>query len=250
MSVSARLFWSDGRFHDDELGGGIGPADLGIEVAVSLMKCRELTPSGYLVNYAVEMMRMTGRSGRFYDYIQDTRDHAYDDNVPTPHGIGEARQHRAVARLYRRAAEAGRTTPMLFAAAENTLAFAQQLEQYAASLTRRDRTSSVRNPLKHRYTLPEIKRSRRVDAQDMIEFLPRAGVFCFNGYDASPKQLGRLIAITLMRGDDEVTIGGITVTVNFVVQMLRDTGRYGIFTEDTWDDRFDGNVPQCLQSQK
>lgn len=249
MSVSARLFWQDGRFHDDELHCGIGPSDLGAQCAVALMSGRELTSSGYLVNYAIEMMRMTGRTGRFYDYIQDTEDHAFDENVPTPHGIGEARKCKAVARQYRQTvAFVASTLPGLIGT-RGLILHAEELEQYASELTASARRCEVRRPLAHRYSLPKIRRSRRVGAEDMIEYLRRAGVFSFNGYDASPKQLGRLIAITLMRGDNEVTVGGITVTVNFVVQMLRDTGRYGMFTEDTWDDRFDGNVPMCLRKR-
>lgn len=50
------------------------------------------------VNYLVQMVRFVGKYGWFYDCLDNTADHDFDANVPTPGGyVGEARELEAEA---------------------------------------------------------------------------------------------------------------------------------------------------------
>jgi hypothetical protein len=74
--------------------------------------------------------------------------------------------------------------------------------------------------------------------------------FYFDGIAVSTEKLGRVIANSLVFGTDHslrgeyVELGGVTVTVNYLTEMLRWTGKYGWFydiTDNTSDHDFDTN---------
>src|SRR6185369_17026862 len=68
--------------------------------------------------------------------------------------------------------------------------------------------------------------------------------FYFDGIAVRREKLGRVISESLMSGAEYVELGGITVTVNYLTEMLRWTGRYGWFfdvTDNTSDHDFDTN---------
>jgi hypothetical protein len=103
MSLEARLFGNwDGRFHDDELSGGYGPAEYGEALAAALMAGQEsfvMTDRTHMsVNYCLQMMRITGRTGEFRDELQGSE---WDNNRPTLEDADGVRQMRAAARSLR-----------------------------------------------------------------------------------------------------------------------------------------------------
>jgi hypothetical protein len=74
--------------------------------------------------------------------------------------------------------------------------------------------------------------------------------FYFDGIPVSTEKLGRIVGNTLVFGTDSsaggeyVEVGGVTVTVNYLTEMLRWTGKYGWFydiTDNTSDHDFDTN---------
>lgn len=251
MSLSARIYGEhDQRFHDDELGGGFGPGEYGEMIVGALMAGREdfVAPdrTHMYVNYALQMLRITGRTGAFYDYLQDD---GFDPNVPTVNEDGSVHRLREAARELNVAASLEDVREEV--AAEMRSEATRLFEQAA----RHDRTRpapGVHAPLAYRYTLPKVKVRPRIGAEG-IWYAKERNLFCFGGYEVSPKKLGRILALTLMRGDEWVVIGDdetearcgyvYEVTVNYVVEMVREVGLYdGVFF-DVDDETFDPNVP-------
>lgn len=256
MSLEARLFGNwDGRFHDDELSGGYGPAEYGEALARALMSGREsfVMPdrTHMSVNYCLQMMRITGRTGKFRDELQDNE---WDNNVPTLEGAEGVRLMRAAARSLRDWAErspAGLSS-VADAVADQSRAAADLLFAEAARLDRTRPAPGVHAPLASHYTLPRVRvRNSRIGSE-AIWYAPERGTFQFGAYEVSTKKLGRILALTLMKGSEWIVIGDEAteaqcgyvweVTVNYVVEMMRDVGLYGSFV-DLDDDDFDPNVP-------
>jgi len=68
--------------------------------------------------------------------------------------------------------------------------------------------------------------------------------FFFDGIAVRKEKIGRVISESLMSGVEYVELGGCTVTVNYLTEMLRWTGKYGWFfdvTDNTSDHDFDTN---------
>jgi hypothetical protein len=68
--------------------------------------------------------------------------------------------------------------------------------------------------------------------------------FFFDGIPVRKEKIGRVISESLMSGNEYVELGGVTVTVNYLTEMLRWTGKFGWFydiTDNTSDHRFDTN---------
>lgn len=65
----------------------ITAAFLGEVVATALMNGTNLVQFDTVsvtVNYLVEMLRIVGKEGKFYDCLSTTHDHAFNNNTPTP----------------------------------------------------------------------------------------------------------------------------------------------------------------------
>jgi hypothetical protein len=124
----------------------------------------------------------------------------------------------------------------------------------AARLDRTRPAPGVRGPLASRFTLPKvrIRGGHGSESEDAIWYAEDRDTFNFGAYEVSPKKLGRILALTLMRGSEWVVIGDDEtearcgwvweVTVNYVVEMMRQVGLFGSFW-DIDDDEFDPNVP-------
>lgn len=250
MSANYRWFDNrDGSFHSNSWGNSTSPSALGQDIAETLMRNQEETLSGYLVNYAVGMLRITGRTGRFFDLLDVTGDHRFDANTPTPGAhwseVRELRDDAMELRSFARdlaAADLGRVS----------LAAADSLEEEAGALEARadllddERITTCCPPLAHQYTLPTVRCADERRGAEAIWWDAQADVFSFGGFNVHPRRLGRIIALSLMQGREWVTIGGITVTVNYLVQMLRQTGKAGRFVDflfDTPEGRFNPNQP-------
>lgn len=85
-----------------------------------------------------------------------------------------------------------------------------------------------------------------------IWFEQKEHKFFFNGYPFTQEKLGRLIAGALMTGTEEIEIQFadgeriMTVTVNYVQEMMRFTAKEGWFwdcVQDVADHKFDPNRP-------
>jgi len=77
-----------------------------------------------------------------------------------------------------------------------------------------------------------------------IWYEPKDRKFYFDGFAATVSKLGRLIANALFNREKYVTYAKITVSVNYIEQMLRWKAQYGWFfdiTDVTSDHRFDPN---------
>lgn len=241
MGIRA-IFYRDGRF-SNEASWGISPTAVGKDIVQSLMQGREQTDFGVTVNYAVEMLRITGRTGDFLDSTDwCSGDHEFDPNTPT---VG---QDWGKVRALRRDADRVESLALdlensSFASVAVALfAIADDLRDSADSL---DVPSVVAKPIRHGVTLPTINRSQRDVGAEAIWYDQGAGVFNFGGHQLGLAKLGRVIANALMRGDERVSLGEFTVTVNYLVQMCRLAGRFGRFVNYN-DDLFDGNQPPAL----
>jgi hypothetical protein len=251
MSANATWFErSDSRFHHDNVGFGLGAAEIGISIAKALMNRKERAAWFLSVNYLTEMLRYTGRNGRFFDVLDDTLDHRYSDNHPTP-GVywGRAQELRAQADKLDASAD---NFPVCSEGCGDCRDLSEALRVHADHLydcaDSLQREGEVDSPLRGLFSLPTVKCwDRRVGA-DAIWYAPEERVFKFGGYRATPKVLGRLVALTLMRGDEWLTIGGFQLTVNYVLEMLRQTGKKGEFVDFT-DDLFDPNTPTSTENR-
>lgn len=79
-----------------------------------------------------------------------------------------------------------------------------------------------------------------------IWFEDRDNAFYFDGQKVRREKLGRLIADALVNGVEDVDFHYCSVTVNYLVEMLRFTGANGWFwdcLDHTGDHRFDRNTP-------
>lgn len=194
MGIKA-IYYRDGQFCN-QCGWGVGPGVLGKDIVSTLMAGSETTEFGTTVNYAVEMLRITGQSGEFNDFTDwATGDHDFDTNVPTP----------------------------------------------GANWAESDSVPNTK-PFRNAVQLPQVKRANRDVGAEAIWYDRKANVFNFGGCQIGVSKLGRLIANTLMRGEEQVTIGDFEVTVNYLVEMCRLYGRFGLFVNYN-DDLFDSNVP-------
>jgi hypothetical protein len=227
----------DGRFYNDG-GKGFGPAELGADVAYTLLEGSEDTSLGVTVNYVITMLRITGATGDFFDTKANHDDHRFDPNTPTIGKFGERRKLRLAMRSLD---EISRT---LSGVSEDLSLKAFNLgnlcEDEADKLD--PLTDRSRKPLAGRFTLPTVSvRDDRVGS-DAIWYESLTDTFRFGMYEASPKQIGRLIALSLLCGEEWVTVGSFELTVQYLVEMLRLTGKHGRFV-DFNDDLFDANVP-------
>lgn len=256
MSIEARLFgdW-DGRFHDNETGGGYGPGVYGEALADALLAGTETIEmpdrTVMKVNYLLQMLRITGRTGEFRDELQGAE---WDDNTPTLEGADGVRKMRDAARSLRDVVD--RVPSGLSDVADcvvlQTRDAVDLLFAEAANLDRTRPAAGVRGPLASRFTLPKVRVRDRRNGADAIWYAEERDTFNFGAYEVSPQKLGRIVALTLMKGEEWICIGDDEtearcgyvweVTVNYVVEMMREVGLYGSFT-DIDDDEFDPNVP-------
>lgn len=256
MSIEARMFgkW-DGRFHDNETGGGYGPGVYGEALVTALMAGSETIEmpdrTVMKVNYLLQMLRITGRTGEFWDNLQGEE---WDDNTPTLEDAAKVRQLRAVARSFRDvvARVPAGVSHLADCVVLQTRDAIDLLFEEAARLDRTRPVNGVRGPLASHFTLPKVRiRDQRNDA-NAIWYAAERDTFNFGAYEVSPQKLGRIVALTLMKGEEWVCIGDDEtegrcgyvweVTVNYVVEMMREVGLYGSFS-DIDDDQFDPNVP-------
>jgi hypothetical protein len=88
------------------------------------------------VNYLVQMLRHTAKTGGFWDCLDNTQDHRFDNNTPTPGGyVGEIRQLRAEIKELQRYANGAR---MAYLTSE-----VEQTEETIRELRQRIRTLSA-----------------------------------------------------------------------------------------------------------
>lgn len=256
MSIEARFYGDhDGRFHDNETGGGYGPGVYGEALAAALMAGTETITmpdrTVMKVNYLLQMLRITGRTGRFWDDLQGEE---WDDNIPTLAGAEEVRKLRDAAKSLRDVV--GRVPDGLNDVSDCVVMQTRDaIDLLFAEAARLDRTRpapGVRGPLAGRFTLPKVRLRTERNGADAIWYAEERGTFNFGAYEVSPQKLGRIVAFTLMKGEEWVCIGDEEtearcgyvweVTVNYVVEMMREIGLYGSFF-DIADDEFDPNVP-------
>lgn len=65
-------------------------------------------------------------------------------------------------------------------------------------------------------------------------------------FEFTPRELGKIVAEALMQGLTKIQFDSVTLTVNYIVQMLRFAGKHGWFTDllsSTADHKFDSNQP-------
>lgn len=252
MSLNAiALFRSSGgpEFYFDGC-GPFSPSAVGKAIVNALLQGSELAEIGWresetvTVNYLVQMLRHSGRKGEFYDGLEGG-DHDFDRNTPTPGDCwAEVQDLRA---RYRAALADARhmagsevladLAPALALVARDFSEEAELVERGALGYGIDDERAP--KPLRDALTVPSARLWNRRIGADAIWW--DGQVFKFGGYFVSPTLLGRMIAITLLRGEEWVRVGDIDVTVSYLVQMCREVGKHGEFTDLT-DDEFDPNV--------
>lgn len=241
MSLNANVFLN-GRFYCDELSIGSSPSEIGKSIVSALLQGTEVPPEigwGVSVNYLLGMLRYVGKTGDFYDCLDDTTDHAFDPNVATPGGEwGEVRDLRARARAADYEAHDIRDSEVAWHLSGNYAAIAEELREAADAM---DKSKLGLRPLRGGLTVPQAKLWNRRIGSDAIWWDAQARVFRFGGYFAGANLLGRIIVNTLLRGEEWAQVGDFRLTVNYLVQMCREVGKHGEFC-DYNDDEFDPNV--------
>ena len=242
MSANA-IFYdkTDGRFHFDS-GYSLTPTEVGRKVVTALLDGTEDTSisvdkwgRAITVNYLLQMLRHTGKTGRFFDCLDRTEDHDFNPNSPTPGGEwGYAARLRAQARTMDVMA---RELDDLFLVSRAQAQVANELRREAALIG----DGPATYPLARAITLPQVELWDSRTGADAIWFAPESDCFKFGGFKIGSSKLARLIAFSLLKGEEWVTVGEIEVTVNYLVQMAREVGRTGEFVDLT-DEEFDPNV--------
>lgn len=239
MSFNANAY-INGRFYSDELSYGDSPSDIGKAIVKALLNGSEVPDInwGVTVNYLLGMFRYTGKTGEFYDVLDDTTDHNYDPNVATPGGDwGEVRHLRALAR---HAAFESRDVRDSAVLRELSPRYAALAAEYTEAADAMDKSKLGLRPLRAGLTVPKAKLWNKRIGSDAIWWDDKANVFRFGGYYVGVNLLGRIIVTTLLRGEEWARVGDFDVTVNYLVQMCREVGKHGEFF-DYNDDEFDGN---------
>jgi hypothetical protein len=244
MSLNAIVFRNNGQEFGFDFDGcwGNSPTAVGKAIVNALLEGREESEFPYrnsvTVQYLVEMLRYTGRTGEFYDDLEGG-DHDFDGNTPTPGAYwAEVRDLRARARAAAFQARDIRDSEVAGHLAESFAAIAAEFDEAA---NQHDRSKLGLRPLRGTLTMPKAKCWNSKIGTDAIWWDPQARVFKFGGYFTSPSLLGRMIAIALLRGEEWVTVGEFRLTVSYLVQMCREVGKHGEFVDFT-DDDFDPNV--------
>jgi hypothetical protein len=242
MSLNAiALFRQSGGLEFNFDGAGpFTPSMLGKRIVSALLQGSELASVGWresetpTVTYLVQMLRHTGKTGEFYDDLEGG-DHDFDRNTPTPGAYwGEVQDFRARARAALVDADLFRDDEPSLSASMEALA-----EEFLDAADAKDYSKLGLAPLVDSITVPSAKLWDRKVGADAIWW--DGQVFKFGGFYVSPTLLGRMIAATLLRGEEWVKVGDIDVTVNYLVQMCREVGKHGRFSDFT-DEAFDPNV--------
>lgn len=216
--------------------GPISPTAVGKAIVNSLLQGSEMTDLDVTVGYLVEMLRYTGKAGEFYDGLEGG-DHEFDSNTPTPGAYwAEVRDLRARAKAAAYDAWDIRDSEVARHLAPHFAAVAEDLRSAADQY---DRSKLGLRPFRKALTVPTAKCWDRKVGADAIWW--NGQVFKFGGYYVSPTVLARMIATSLLRGEEWVRVGEIDVTVGYLVQMCREVGKHGVF-KDYMDDEFDPNV--------
>lgn len=242
MSMNA-IAYMGGRFYNDELSFGSSPSEIGRDIVRALLQGSE-TPTEFsggkgtiTVNYLLGMLRYTARTGKFYDCLDDTCDHNFDPNTPTPGGEwAEVQELRRQAKELEFEARDIRDSEIARHLSGQFAAMAAEC-RYAADL--QDGSKLGLRPLRAGLTVPTAKCWNSKVGTDAIWF--DGQVFKFGGFYASPTIVGRMIVTSLLRGEEWVRVGEMDVTVNYLVQMCREVGKHGKFV-DYLEDDFDANV--------
>jgi hypothetical protein len=222
------------------------PNQVGRLIVESLLQGTEQTSFGgggiATVNYLVGMLRHVGRGGTdffdAYDWTIRSHDHDFDPNVPTPGtNWGEIQELRARARVIAYESRDIRDSSALWSLSPAFAAIAQDMRDTADQL---DVTKHGLRPLRDAITVPSAKCWNRQIGTNAIWW--DGQVFKFGGYSVSPAVVGRMIAATLLRGEEWVLVGEQSVTVNYLVQMCREVGKHGEFADYTDESDFDPNV--------
>jgi hypothetical protein len=227
------------NFYFDDY-GPFTPTDIGKAIVTSLLEGNE-TPrlawrDGVTVNYLVGMLRYVGKTGEFYDGLEGG-DHDFDRNTPTPGAYyGELAELRFRARAIEAQAADFDGSQVAGFLGDSFRAVADDMRQAADA---EDPSKAGLRPLRQFITVPTAKCWNRKVGTDAVWW--DGQVFKFGGYFVSPTVLGRMIASTLLRGEEWVRVGEMDVTVNYLVQMCREVGKHGQFHDFT-DEEFDPNV--------
>jgi hypothetical protein len=250
MSLNAiALFRHDGglSFHFDGC-GPFSPTAVGKAIVNALLQGTELADIGWrpretvTVGYLVDMLRHTGKTGEFYDDLEGG-DHDFDRNTPTPGAYwAEVKDMRARAKAAAFEAWDIRDSELLGYLSDTYADIAREMTEAADA---HDTSKLGLRPLHATLTVPSAKLWDRKVGADAIWW--DGQVFKFGGFYVSPTVLARMIANTLLRGEEWVTVGEIDVTVNYLVQMCREVGKHGEFADFT-DEEFDANVAPDMGS--
>jgi hypothetical protein len=212
-------------------GDGMSWSALGKDIVTSLLRRRYYTEFGTTPELALDVLRHVGRTGRLSWNLDG-------DYTPFAWELDEARALREEAAKLEEQADTLRDSGAVNGIIHSELgskrvcdALDYSAHQIRVAAGRMLADSANGGPLAHTVTLPRVRCANPRYGDDAIWWDGRAGVFNFGGCQVGPTKLGRLIALSLAKGEEWVTIGGFTVTVNFLFEMARVTGQRGQFGE-------------------
>lgn len=223
------LHTRNGRFFNDEDTYGSSPSELGKFIVDALLRRRWSTDFGISPEGAVEMLRLTGRNGQF-------KMNKSMDEFP------ESKAMRLQAAAAGLAAQA--TSLPEFEDVEDVreqlLDLAYQLRVKAAQ---HNVLSAQSSKAKSGITLPKVKCADTKMGTNAIWFDAKTRTFNFGGFQLGTNKLGRLLALTLMRGEEWIQVADVRVTVDYIIDMCRIAGEHGSFG-DFVDEGFEPLCPQ------
>ena len=99
-----------------------------------------------------------------------------------------------------------------------------------------------RKRIRQQYHVPAVRMGAPHNDPTTIWWDKSAKVWNFGRYQVGVNKLGRIIALSLLAARELVEMGDVTVSVNYLVEMVRLTGLHGRF-RDHLDDKFNMFAP-------
>ena len=229
MSANNITFVNGQFFYDGSL--PMSWSEIGKDIVTSLLTQRRYCLFGAEPEFTLNVLRHTGRTGKFH-FILD------DENSPFTWAVDQASELARQAEQLETQVEELKDSDAVNGTRHRALGglricealtySAQQMRERVGELLSE---SEGNGPLSARVSLPTVRCANPRFGADAIWWDAKARVFNFGGYQVGSSKLGRLIAASLARADEWVTIGEITVTVNYLFEMCRLVGTTGKFVD-------------------
>jgi hypothetical protein len=218
----------------------IAPTEFGRAIVDALLNRERYTWFEAEPDFAVDILRHTGRTGGCDFHTQSDR---FEWSIREATTLKEKANQlelmlesddlRDSAALAERSADLGNAN--VYQALRASI---DQLRAHAGYLY----GTGGRKQIRQRYHLPELRPGNPHNDPDVIYFDPYTKTWNFGQYQVGVNKLSRIIALSLLANREVVDMGDMNVTVNYLVEMVRITGIHGRFY-DVYDGAFNMFAP-------